>query len=390
MKVQNPAQEIKPLDDEVIPRALIHGTLVVIALALVVNMITAPQYGANFAGYCAIASATFGIALGWRRSWLGVVLVAVSPALAVAGGLPSTGVWSIGCFAVFLVTLRGMRVWICSGVVALGNLLAVAWEAGTLNLQTNAGASIAAFSALAAGAFGSAIRGNLQYRREVENREREAERTRLAAVERGIAQERLRIARDLHDGIGHQIAVINMRLGAAEVHLPPGAEAAREDLAGARQGVQAVLQETQQVLRVLRLPEESTHTSSPLGTLSDLVTSFQEAGMELDVQLDASAITTSSRESDAALYRIVQEGLTNAQKYGRGTTSLTGSADESDVHIQIVNMRSRRIAPDTSSGGNGIIGMTERAESVGGSLTARVDGRLFWLEASVPHGRGSL
>lgn len=145
---------------------------------------------------------------------------------------------------------------------------------------------------------------------------REAEQGRQAAVERGVAQERLRIARDLHDGVGHQIAVVNMHLGAAEVHLSDP-RALRGDLVAARAAVQAVLRETQQILAVLRVDnagERPQATPSP-AAVGDLVESYRQAGMVVNANIGSFGIALSG-QSSVAVYRVVQEALTNAHKHG--------------------------------------------------------------------------
>ncbi len=81
--------------------------------------------------------------------------------------------------------------------------------------------------------------------------------------ERALVEERLRIARDLHDLVGHEVAVVNMQLGVAEVSLPPGADRAVTALAAARVAVQSVLNETQQILALLRRGDEEAATSDP-------------------------------------------------------------------------------------------------------------------------------
>ncbi|MFT4051200.1 MAG: histidine kinase [Microbacterium sp.] len=371
---------------ELVPRALESGVLVILLLAVGTEVVTAAVGGATVVHYLPAALIVTGVAVSRRLPYLGLGLVATAPLLAtLVGREPATGIWSMACFAVLLFTLRGFSALLSGAVVAIANFAAVAWQLGTINVNTDASASIAAFAAIVCAAIGSAIRGNHRYRQEAERRVQDAEASRLAAVDRGIAQERLRIARDLHDSVGHQIAVVNMHLGAAEVHLPPGAEQTRGDLAAAREGVQAVLLETQQILTVLRVGDgEQGLEPTPGHTgIQDLVDSFRHAGMAIEATLEDVTGELSAQASVAA-YRIVQEALTNAQKHGEGTVSVTIRQGEAgDVSIEVVNVR-RAHGHAAPGGGNGVVGMRERAASVGGALSTRTDGKLFWLTATIP------
>lgn len=375
---------------EVLPRAVELGTLVVLLLAVGVEIATAAASGAGFVQYLPVLLMAAGVAVSFRVPYLGLAMVAASPLLAVLVGRdPVTGIWSMACFAVFLFTLRGLPATLTGAVIAVANFAAVAWEVGTIDVNVNASASIAAFAAVVCAAIGSAIRGNYRYRLEAERRVADAEAGRRAAVERGVAQERLRIARDLHDSVGHRIAVVNMHLGAAEVHLPADTAPARLDLAAAREGVQAVLRETQQILAVLRVGDADHWLEPTPGhtAIHDLIASFRQAGMIIDASVNDPTGNLSAQASVAA-YRIVQEGLTNAQKHGAGSVSLTVRENATgEVAIDVVNLR-RTGGTRASSGGNGLIGMRERAESVGGTMTTRVDEKMFWMTATIPHGEG--
>ncbi|MFT4122348.1 MAG: histidine kinase [Microbacteriaceae bacterium] len=371
---------------EVLPRALESGVLVILLLAVGTEIATAAFDGATVAQYLPVVLIVAGVAASYRVPYLGLGIVAAAPVLAaLVGREPATGIWSMACFAVFLFTLRGLSALLIGAIVAVVNFAAVAGEVGTIDVNVDASASIAAFATVVCAAIGSAVHGNHRYRQEAERRVTDAEAGRVAAVERGIAQERLRIARDLHDSIGHQIAVVNMRLGAAEVHLPPDADETRADLAAARDGVQAVLRETQQILAVLRLgdAEHGLEPTPGLTVIENLVASCREAGMVIEASLEDVTGELSAQASMAA-YRIVQEALTNAQKHGEGTVSVTVGPDEhGGVLIEVVNLRRTRGAA-APGGGNGLVGMRERAESVGGTLSTRADERLFWVTAAIP------
>ncbi|WP_394552020.1 sensor histidine kinase [Agromyces sp. MMS24-JH15] len=377
---------------EAIPRIVETTTLVILALAAAVAVVALAFEGSSLMGYLPPLLVVAGVALSYRVAYLGLGVVAVAPIVLVWSGSVPEATWSMVCFAALLLAFRGLPGLLVAGVLATVNFVSGAFVIGTVNLIVDATASVFAFAALVGAATGSALRSNVRYRQEVDQRIRSAEETRIASVDRGIAQERVRIARDLHDSVGHQVAVVSMRLGAAEVHLPPGAEESRADIEAARQALQAVLRETQQILTVLRIGADET----PLGTspgvrgLRELVSRFEAAGMTVETAIE-DYDGRFTPEADIAAYRIVQESLTNANRYGDGSASLTVTADGSEaVRFEIVNLRGPRAAQASQGGGNGLVGMRERAASVGGTLDARVDGNLFWVTATLPAMAGSV
>ena len=242
---------------------------------------------------------------------------------------------------------------------------------------------MAAFAALVLAATGSAIRVNARYHAEAAARLLTMEESRASEIQREIAQERLRVARDLHDSVGHQIAVVSMRLGSAEVHLPPGAEAARADLDGARTALQSVLRETQEILRVLRDDDAAPTVPARRPSIRHLVAGLRDAGMRLDADVQE----FDDIPADVALtaYRIVEEALTNAQKHGEGTTTLRVEvAAGGAISIDVANPLREVPGSRPSSGGLGLIGMRERAEASGGTLDSRWEDGIFRVSASLP------
>ncbi|WP_156887537.1 sensor histidine kinase [Propionicicella superfundia] len=365
-------------------RVLEIVTLVVIGLAVGVEASLA-VIARNPAGLVAAGTIAAGTVIGYRfQPYVGLALVAASPLVAVFVGWLPIHNWSMACFAVLLLTLRGLPGVIGGVVTGLASFAAVGWHGGGLSVNDNPEAWIAVAAVLMCAAIGSAIRGQRRYLAELEQRTRDAIVTREAAVERSVAEERVRIARDLHDSVGHKIAVVSMHLGAAEVHLPTDAAAVAVDLAEARAGVQSVLRETQEILRVLRVgvePDSVTPTPEH-SRIPDLLASFQTAGLEVDARftgLERSLGQTTS----AAAYRITQEALTNAEKHGTGPVSLRVDVTPAQVTIEVVNLRGAAGA-GTSGGGNGLVGMRERAASAGGRIEVRSDDRLFSVRAWLP------
>ena len=189
-------------------------------------------------------------------------------------------------FGAFLLALRGLSGLLCGAVIGAAVFLAVGLAAGTFSLAEPI-AWIAATTSFAAAATGSAIRGQRNYWSALQNRTHEAVAGRDAAVQRSVAEERLRIARDLHDTLGHEIAVVSMHLGAAEVQVPENAAAARGHLVAARGSVKSLLAETQAILRVLHVDQDGA-APGPVARhrdIPDLVAKVRAAGLEVDAEI---------------------------------------------------------------------------------------------------------
>lgn len=338
--------------------------------------------------YLALAVSVGGVVLARRHPWPGLVLVAAAPLVSALMQWDPIATWNIAVFATFWLTLRSLPGLPAGLLVGAANFAAAALAQGGFSLE-RATPSIAAFAALAAAGAGSAIRGHRRYWAELEARTGEAEATRDAEARRRVAQERVRIARDLHDVVGHEVALVSMHLGAAEVHLPAGADAARADLAAVRGGVRAVLAGTQRILRVLRTEPDDEPTAPAAGYehIADLVAASRAAGLDVEATVGEPAATLGPAVS-AAAYRIVQEALTNAGRHGTGSVSLAVAADDEAVTIETVNVRAPA-ADGAGRGGYGLVGMRERAASVGGWIDTASDGTLFWLWAHLPVDEGN-
>ncbi|NRG41061.1 sensor histidine kinase [Rathayibacter sp. VKM Ac-2835] len=356
--------------------------------AVLVSGATLATLGAPVPGYLGVASSGAGLAaLVTAHPRTALALVAIGPIIDAAFGNNPTGLWSTGCFVALLLTLRGFS-WIAtSAVLAPANGVAAWLSAGTLDLSVDPSVSIAPFAVLVTAAIGSASHSNARYAAALEQRAVDAELGRQSAVDRSVAQERVRIARDLHDSVGHRIAVVSMHLGSAEVNLRGNPERTRSDLVRARAALRQVLDETQQILTVLRVEQTSRESLQPTAdhrAVPRMIAEFREAGVAVEARIDGldrdlPAVTSS------AVYRIVQESLTNARRHGRegvflSITEVSGPR----LRIEVANLPGP--GPDGSlpSGGNGLVGMRERAESIGGTLESGEEGPLFWIRAELP------
>lgn len=326
-----------------------------------------------------------GVALSARLPHLGFGLVCAAPLLAVLLGVDPVAYWSVTVFATFAVTVRGLPVLLTGPLACLSSLTAEALSTGTLDVHANPAASIAGFCAAMSALAASAVRSQEQYWTAVRRRTQDAIAAREADVRRSVAEERVRIARDLHDSVGHHVAVLSMHLGAAEVSLPAGSDAAQRHLASARQNVQGVLGEMQDILAVLRLEggADALGPTPDFSTVPELVSRFREAGLVVEDQLDG-CDRDLPHDVSAAAYRITQEALTNAQKHGAGAVRLRVHVDTRRVDIEVANSLRDRRQRDPGAGGRGLVGLAERAETVGGRVRTHRDGGEFHLSAHLP------
>ncbi|WP_181359089.1 sensor histidine kinase [Streptomyces sporangiiformans] len=211
------------------------------------------------------------------------------------------------------------------------------------------------------------------------------EEARLRATE-----ERLRIARELHDVIGHNISMINVQAGAALYRLKKDPAQAEDALGAIKASSRETLRELRATLGVLRQVDEEAPTAPApgLARADELVASAKLAGLE--VRIERTGVERSlPAPVDLAAYRIVQESLTNAAKHsgaGRVTIQLVYGERELTLTVED-DGRGAAARPAGSGGGSGITGMTERARALGGELTAgpRPDGG-FAVRARLPYG----
>jgi signal transduction histidine kinase len=220
---------------------------------------------------------------------------------------------------------------------------------------------------------GDAARSRRAYVAQVEERARRAEYDREQEARRRVTEERLRIARELHDVVGHQLALINVQAGVAAHVLVDRPDQARQALAHIRQASRAGLAELRDTIGLLREPGEPAAPTEPtvgLSGLDDLVASFARSGMRIERDVDGTACALPPI-ADLTAYRIVQESLTNVRKHADGAaTRLRLSYGPTGLRILVENDDPGAPAATGATGGLGIAGMRERVAAVGGSLDA--------------------
>ncbi len=223
-------------------------------------------------------------------------------------------------------------------------------------------------------------------RERADRSERETARERRLAV----AEERNRIARDLHDSAAHAINVILVQAGGARLlqDLDPSAVSAAlstiEDVA------RETIAEIDQLIHGLRTTDESDQTTerfelpTGLASVPTLVERHHAAGMTLDMQIDGSPRSLAPGPDQAA-YRILQESLTNAARHGTGPVQVRIAYSRRQLELTISNATTGNGTGEAGPTGYGILGMRERAALLGGSLRASArDGR-FQVTARLPY-----
>ena len=196
-------------------------------------------------------------------------------------------------------------------------------------------------------------------------------------VARRLTEDRVRIARDLHDSVAHGISAIALQTSAIEASLGES-EVARERLRAVRATARAVLGETQQVLQLLREGGGATGGASVGTVLEDARATGDAIDETLDPALDAEPEATR-----VAMARVLREALTNARRHGRGRVTVRTAVERGTVSLIVVNQLSTRPST-TSSQGFGLQGVRERVEAMDGHLEVHRSEHEFSLTVQLP------
>jgi signal transduction histidine kinase len=326
---------------------------------------------------------TFAIACR-RRSPMRALLTIAAVAVGLIAGDDAeqvTAALMVGTYTLALSADRRTTWRTTVGVVSLLWLADALW--GSRNWWNPA--SIVNFAWLGmALAYGDATRSRRAYVAAIEERALRAEQTRDDEARRRVVEERLRIARELHDVVAHHIAVIKVQATGAQHILRRRPDQVAPALDAVSRSADAALKEMASVVGLLRGSDDSAARTQPppglaclTGLLDNLSTHLAVDHHQLGDPRDLPAVV------DVAAYRIVQEALTNAQKYGDGAADLTVAYTPDGVTLHITNAIGRE---RTDSGsGHGIVGMRERAAALGGTVTAgAAEAGRFAVHASLP------
>ncbi len=229
------------------------------------------------------------------------------------------------------------------------------------------------------------------YRGSIERAERRAAlfaADREARAREAVTEERARMARELHDSVGHALNVVVLHAGAAQRIIDKKPELAREALDSIETAGRQALGDIERMLGILRAPEEEAccDVTPGMGQLETLCGQVREAGLPVDLVVEGEARALPA-SLDLTAYRIVQEALTNTLKHaGKTHATVTVRYEEAALGIEVLD-EGRGVTPAAATvvGGRGLLGMRERVATFRGELEAgpRPEGG-FGVRARLP------
>ncbi|MZD09307.1 sensor histidine kinase [Streptomyces sp. SID5785] len=357
-------------------RVLRHDALLAVVLALVdvAFALGLPDEGRRPTAFGWALLLLAHVPMAWRRtaplaSFLGVV-ACVAPYHAM--DFHHTAPLAVSLVGLFTVAMTGRpRRSVLIGVGVIGLMLTVKFSKG---MAEGAEALRVAGWIVAVLLLGVYARVHRQYLASIVERAERAERTREEEARRRVAEERLRVARDLHDLLAHSITLVGVQtsvaahvLNADPDRLDRAAVArALDDIADTCRSARGELRATLEVLRAS--PDESRGPLPGLDGVPELLAAARTAGAVVTAVLDPPQVPPAV---GAAAYRIVQEALTNAVRHGGPDVSVRVEIGAGQGELRVtVQDDGVGTAPPAGGGGFGLVGMRERARSVLGTLEA--------------------
>ncbi|MFC7216772.1 sensor histidine kinase [Streptomyces polyrhachis] len=322
-------------------------------------------------------------ALVWRRRAPRTVLVLTGALtvghVALASGDPRAPIALSAVVALYTVAARTDRhtTWRLA-VVTVGVLTGAMMLFGERPWYADENLGVFAWGGMAAG-IGDAVRSRRAYVEAIKERAERAEATREQEARRRVTEERMRIARELHDVVAHHIALVNVQAGVASHVMDARPDQAKEALSHVREASRAALEELRATVGLLRQsgdPEAPKEPAPGLGVLDQLLDGFERAGVPVAVEVSVDGALP--RAVDLTAYRVLQEALTNAHKHAGPDVRVEARVLKRDGALE-VTVRDDGRGPDgaeAEAGGHGLIGMRERTAALGGSCRAgaRADG----------------
>jgi signal transduction histidine kinase len=322
-----------------------------------------------------VATAVAAGSLAWRRRRpVASYTVFVAGALVVSGSFHYIGLLAIlMVFSLFSLATHGSR---REGVVGLGAGIACfvgLGLAGVPDLRIK-DVLLAVALLVASWAVAEALRSR-----------RDQQRNRVTAA---VTEERLRIARELHDVVAHSMSLIAVQAGVGAHVIKADPAAAEQALGVIADASRKALEETRSMLGMLR-DEDEDGTRPPTQGLDDLpalVDDVKAAGLNVTLTRDGGPTDLNAAVSLAA-YRMVQESLTNVIKHSAAeAATVRVKVHDRELDIEVRDPGPRRGASSASDGGHGLMGLDERARLVGGTLEHGAEGDGFRVHASLPIG----
>lgn len=326
-----------------------------------------------------------------RRRWPFAALAAI---LLVAVSSPADGAFELPVL-VALYTIGSRRSWEATTAAVVGAVAtALVYElAGGPDLSEEDVLGLALFASIAAG-FGLYVGNRRASIDALSERAERLDRERELLAERAVAEERVRIAQELHDVVAHSVSLIVVQAQALGATVPDQRVTAATD--GIADLGRQAMAEMHRTLKLLRANEDEAAERGPqpgLGDLEELVERARAAGLRVELAVEGEPRQL-SQSADLSAYRIIQEALTNVIKHaGRADTTIGLRYRSDGLELTIADRGNAVLAPGSPAavaGGHGLVGMRERAALFGGTLTAgpRRD-RGFEVRAVLPYDEGS-
>lgn len=312
--------------------------------------------------------------------------VVIAVALSVAGAVSGIAVGPMTLAAVSLATRRRWR-----EVVPIGLLAFVSAQVYTALTSTNDDpfwlvVVVNGVATSAMFAWGMYIGSRRELVWTLRQRAERAEEEQELRVAQARGTERSRIAREMHDVLAHRITQISMHAGALAYREDLTADQMRSNAGVIRDQAHRALEDLRDVLGVLRDddPERRVAPQPTYADLRDLIADGQRAGMWIEVE-DLLAEEPMPDAVGRTVYRIVQEGITNARKHAPGVLLSVRIAGSPDDGVEMVLSNPLGFGPSATPGaGLGLIGLAERVELRGGRLTSGRRGGRFEVRAWIP------
>jgi signal transduction histidine kinase len=320
--------------------------------------------------------------LVFRRRAPFTVFAVAAASLGVQGSLGLRGplfaflavnlaLYSLAAYGDRRLAIRGVAVWALLLTIRLVHFVVTRWPQVTISGLYDVVDDYVLLAA--AWTLGEGVRQRRLHAAELEDRAARLEREREEKARQAVIQERLRIARELHDVVAHSLSVIGVQAGAARLVLDadPHPTRAREAVAAIEATANQAMAEMRRALGILRDTEPSGAVLAPLpglGQLTSLLDQLRSAGLPVDLTVEGTPRPLAA-SIDLSLYRIVQEALTNALKHARAAhAQVVVCYRASDLMVEVSDDGRGASSSAERLEGAGTIGMRERVALFGGEL----------------------
>ncbi|MGW1073000.1 sensor histidine kinase [Streptomyces sp. NPDC002537] len=324
-------------------------------------------------------------ALLWRRRFPVLVFLVTLPGIYIGY------IWFAPMIALYTVaTLRTDRRLLGAMALLLTTAHFLPYPLSDFSLEDRRENALLFVDALATAAAPVAFGLLARTRRELAARLDELTRSRAREdrllADQVLATERARLAREMHDVVAHQVSLISLQAGAVQISTQD--ERAREGATKIRELSVRTLEELRHMVGILRAAGADTEELTPQPSLADLPRLIGLCAMDVAYESTCDPAAERSEPVERAAFRTVQEALTNARKHAPGArVSVRVAETAAGLLVEVRNgpPDAAAPAPGLPGGGHGLVGLRERAQSLGGTLTAHgTDDGGFVVRAELP------